>query len=64
MDEDDCGPRTEVAWWQRRATRLNSVADDLTDPKQECHYVLAVLMVCKSRKMKTWKQSNNAITDA
>jgi dynein heavy chain len=60
--EDDVGPRTELAWWRRRATKLNSICDDLRST--ECQVVIMVLTACKSRKLKTWKHNNNGITDA
>jgi len=61
-DEDDVGPRTELAWWRRRATKLNSIVDDLRLDK--CQKVILVLQQCKSRKLKVWRNINNAITDA
>ena len=61
-DDDDIGPRTELAWWRKRATKLNSICDDLRG--EECQQIMLVLQTCKSRKFKIWRQKNNAITDA
>ena len=61
-DGDDIGPRTELAFWRKRATKLNSICDDLRST--ECQVVVMVLTACKSRKLKTWKANNNLITDA
>ena len=61
-DNDDVGPRTELAWWRKRATKLNSICDDLRTTQSQV--VVMVLSACKSRKLKTWKYNNNAITDA
>ena len=46
-------------WWRRRATKLNSICDDLRST--ECQVVVMVLTSCKSRKLKSWKGNNNAI---
>ena len=61
-DDDDIGPRTELAWWRKRATKLNSICDDLRG--EDCQQIMLVLHVCKSRKYKVWRAKNNAITDA
>ena len=61
-EDDDIGPRTELLWWQTRATKLNSIVDDLR--KEKCQMVLLVLQQCKSRQLKKWRAINNAITDA
>ena len=61
-DDDDIGPRTELAWWRKRATKLNSICDDLKG--EECQQIMLVLQACKSRKYKVWRAKNNQITDA
>ena len=61
-DDDDIGPRTELAWWRKRATKLNSICDDLRG--EDCQQIMLVLHVCKSRKYKVWRAKNKAITDA
>ena len=61
-DEDDVGPRTELAWWRRRASKLNSICDDLRG--SQCQAVMAVLLCVKSRKLKAFKGINNQLTDA
>ena len=61
-DDEDIGPRTELDWWKKRATKLNSIVDDLKTEK--CQIVLLVLQQCKSRQLKKWRVINNAITDA
>ena len=61
-DGDDIGPRTELAFWRKRATKLNSICDDLKG--EDCQQIMLVLQACKSRKFKIWRQKNNQITDA
>jgi dynein heavy chain len=61
-DTDDVGPRTELGFWRQRATKLNSICDDLRS--SEAQVVIMVLQASKSRKLKTWKVNNNQITDA
>ena len=55
-------PAHRAAFWRKRATKLNSICDDLRST--ECQVVVMVLTACKSRKLKTWKANNNLITDA
>jgi hypothetical protein len=54
-DDSDTGPRTELAYWRRRATQLNSICDDL---KQED--LQAVLPTLGAKKSKSDKSGGNA----
>ena len=61
VDDDDIGPRSELAWWKMQATKLNSICDDLRS--EECWNILQVLRLVKSRKLKAFKAINNLLTD-
>jgi len=55
------GPRTEVAWWKKRAAKLGSVVDQLKG--NEAKIVLAVTGAGKAKAMKRWKEKELKLND-
>jgi len=55
------GPRTEVAWWKKRAAKLGSVVDQLKG--KEAKIVLSVTGAGKAKAMKRWKEREEKLNE-
>ncbi|XP_041649230.1 dynein heavy chain 5, axonemal [Cheilinus undulatus] len=59
---DDLGPRAELEHWKRRMSRFNYLLDQLKSPGVKA--VLGVLLLAKSKLIKSWRELDARITDA
>ncbi|XP_034553818.1 dynein heavy chain 5, axonemal isoform X3 [Notolabrus celidotus] len=59
---DDLGPRAELDYWKKRMSRFNYLLDQLKSP--EVKAVLGVLLLAKSKLIKSWRELDTRITDA
>lgn len=55
------GPRTEVAWWKKRAAKLGSVMEQLKG--KEARIVLSVTGAGKAKAMKRWKEKEEKLNE-
>jgi len=55
------GPRTEVAWWKKRAAKLGSVVDQLKG--KQAKIVLSVTGAGKAKAMKRWKEKEEKLNE-
>ncbi|KAM9783262.1 dynein axonemal heavy chain 5-like [Neosynchiropus ocellatus] len=62
IELDDLGPRSELEYWKRRLARFNYLLDQLKIPDVKA--VLGVLMIAKSKVIKSWRELDSRITDA
>nr|XP_046256822.1 dynein axonemal heavy chain 5 [Scatophagus argus] len=61
-EADDLGPRAELDHWKKRMSRFNYLLDQLKSPDVKA--VLGVLLMAKSKLIKSWKELDIRITDA
>ncbi|XP_022609362.1 dynein heavy chain 5, axonemal [Seriola dumerili] len=61
-EADDLGPRAELDHWKRRMSRFNYLLDQLKSPDVKA--VLGVLLMAKSKLIKSWRELDIRITDA
>ncbi|CAL8248584.1 unnamed protein product [Lota lota] len=61
-EADDLGPRAELDHWKKRMSRFNYLLDQLKTPAVKA--VLGVLIVAKSKLIKSWKELDTRITDS
>ncbi|TSL82498.1 Dynein heavy chain 5, axonemal [Bagarius yarrelli] len=61
-EADDLGPRAELDHWKKRMSRFNYLLDQLKSPNVKA--VLGVLMIAKSKLIRTWKELDIRITDS
>ncbi|XP_071325116.1 dynein axonemal heavy chain 5 isoform X1 [Trachinotus anak] len=61
-EADDLGPRAELDHWKRRMSRFNYLLDQLKSPDVKA--VLGVLLMAKSKLIKSWRELDARITDA
>ncbi|KAG7254470.1 hypothetical protein CRUP_015477 [Coryphaenoides rupestris] len=61
-EADDLGPRAELDHWKKRMSRFNYLLDQLKSP--DVRAVLGVLIVAKSKLIKSWKELDTRITDS
>ncbi|KAL6108919.1 dnah5 [Pungitius sinensis] len=61
-EADDLGPRAELDHWKKRMSRFNYLLDQLKSPHVKA--VLGVLLMAKSKLIKSWRQLDTRITDA
>uniref|UniRef100_A0A8C5C0U0 Dynein, axonemal, heavy chain 5 n=1 Tax=Gadus morhua TaxID=8049 RepID=A0A8C5C0U0_GADMO len=61
-EADDLGPRAELDHWKKRMSRFNYLLDQLKSPAVKA--VLGVLVVAKSKLIKSWKELDTRITDS
>uniref|UniRef100_A0A3Q2U2R5 Dynein axonemal heavy chain 5 n=1 Tax=Fundulus heteroclitus TaxID=8078 RepID=A0A3Q2U2R5_FUNHE len=61
-EADDLGPRAELDHWKKRMSRFNYLLDQLKTP--EVSAVLGVLLLAKSKLIKSWRELDIRITDA
>ncbi|KAF5899802.1 dynein heavy chain 5, axonemal, partial [Clarias magur] len=61
-EADDLGPRAELDHWKKRMSRFNYLLDQLKSPNVKA--VLGVLMMAKSKLIKTWRELDIRITDS
>ncbi|XP_074540218.1 dynein axonemal heavy chain 5 [Halichoeres trimaculatus] len=59
---DDLGPRAELDYWKKRMARFNYLLDQLKSPDVKA--VLGVLLLAKSKLIKSWRELDIRITDA
>uniref|UniRef100_W5KJG3 Dynein axonemal heavy chain 5 n=1 Tax=Astyanax mexicanus TaxID=7994 RepID=W5KJG3_ASTMX len=59
---DDLGPRAELDHWKKRMSRFNYLLDQLKSP--DVKSVLGVLLMAKSKLIKTWRELDIRITDS
>ncbi|XP_060906983.1 dynein axonemal heavy chain 5 [Labrus mixtus] len=59
---DDLGPRAELEHWKRRMSRFNYLLDQLKRPDVKA--ALGVLLMAKSKLIKSWRELDIRITDA
>ncbi|XP_030605717.1 dynein heavy chain 5, axonemal isoform X1 [Archocentrus centrarchus] len=60
-EADDLGPRAELDHWKKRMTRFNYLLDQLKSPDVKA--VLGVLLMAKSKLIKSWRELDARITD-
>ncbi|XP_051812950.1 dynein axonemal heavy chain 5 [Acanthochromis polyacanthus] len=60
--EADLGPRAELDHWKKRMSRFNYLLDQLKSPSVKA--VLGVLLMAKSKLIKSWRELDIRITDA
>uniref|UniRef100_A0A8D2ZST3 Dynein, axonemal, heavy chain 5 n=1 Tax=Scophthalmus maximus TaxID=52904 RepID=A0A8D2ZST3_SCOMX len=61
-EADDLGPRAELDHWKRRMSRFNYLLDQLKSPDVKA--VLGVLLLAKSKLIKSWRELDTRITVA
>ncbi|XP_070823536.1 dynein axonemal heavy chain 5 isoform X2 [Chaetodon trifascialis] len=61
-EADDLGPRAELDHWKKRMSRFNYLLDQLKCPDVKA--VLGVLLMAKSKVIKSWRELDTRITDA
>ncbi|XP_027868438.1 dynein heavy chain 5, axonemal [Xiphophorus couchianus] len=61
-EADDLGPRAELDHWKKRMARFNYLLDQLKTP--EVSAVLGVLLLAKSKVIKSWRELDVRITEA
>ncbi|KAL4616938.1 dynein heavy chain 5, axonemal [Arapaima gigas] len=61
-EADDLGPRAELDHWKKRMSRFNYLLEQLKTPDVKA--VLGVLMVAKSKLIKSWRELDTRITDS
>ncbi|KAM7382615.1 hypothetical protein PAMP_002338 [Pampus punctatissimus] len=61
-EADDLGPRAELDHWKKRMSRFNYLLDQLKSPDVKA--VLGVLLMAKSKIIKSWRDLDARITDA
>uniref|UniRef100_A0A3Q3BB94 Dynein, axonemal, heavy chain 5 n=1 Tax=Kryptolebias marmoratus TaxID=37003 RepID=A0A3Q3BB94_KRYMA len=61
-EADDLGPRAELDHWKKRMSRFNYLLDQLKSPNVRA--VLGVLLMAKSKLIKSWRELDTRITDA
>uniref|UniRef100_A0A674C0E6 Dynein axonemal heavy chain 5 n=1 Tax=Salmo trutta TaxID=8032 RepID=A0A674C0E6_SALTR len=61
-EADDLGPRAELDHWKKRMSRFNYLLDQLKSPNVKA--VLGVLMMAKSKLIKSWRELDTRITDS
>ncbi|MEQ2301129.1 Dynein heavy chain 5, axonemal, partial [Ameca splendens] len=61
-EADDLGPRAELDHWKKRMSRFNYLLDQLKTP--DISAVLGVLLLAKSKLIKSWRELDIRITDA
>ncbi|KAM9353790.1 dynein axonemal heavy chain 5 isoform 3-T3 [Symphorus nematophorus] len=61
-EADDLGPRAELDHWKKRMSRFNYLLDQLKSP--DVRAVLGVLLMAKSKLIKSWRELDTRITDA
>ncbi|XP_067366741.1 dynein axonemal heavy chain 5 isoform X3 [Channa argus] len=61
-EADDLGPRAELDHWKRRMSCFNYLLDQLKSPDVKA--VLGILLLAKSKLIKTWRELDTRITDA
>ncbi|XP_053183407.1 dynein axonemal heavy chain 5 isoform X3 [Scomber japonicus] len=61
-EADDLGPRAELDHWKKRMSRFNYLLDQLKSPDVKA--VLGVLLMAKSKIIKSWRELDTRITDA
>ncbi|XP_075937501.1 dynein axonemal heavy chain 5 isoform X2 [Anarhichas minor] len=61
-EADDLGPRAELDHWKKRMSRFNYLLDQLKSPDVKA--VLGVLLMAKSKLIKSWRELDTRITDA
>ncbi|MEQ2240347.1 hypothetical protein ILYODFUR_013861, partial [Ilyodon furcidens] len=61
-EADDLGPRAELDHWKKRMSRFNYLLDQLKTP--DVSAVLGVLLLAKSKLIKSWRELDIRITDA
>uniref|UniRef100_A0A3B3YD38 AAA+ ATPase domain-containing protein n=1 Tax=Poecilia mexicana TaxID=48701 RepID=A0A3B3YD38_9TELE len=61
-EADDLGPRAELDHWKKRMARFNYLLDQLKTP--EVSAVLGVLLLAKSKLIKSWRELDVRITEA
>uniref|UniRef100_A0A3Q3KDZ6 AAA+ ATPase domain-containing protein n=1 Tax=Monopterus albus TaxID=43700 RepID=A0A3Q3KDZ6_MONAL len=61
-EADDLGPRAELDHWKKRMSRFNYLLDQLKSPDVKA--VLGVLLMAKSKLIKSWRELDARITDA
>uniref|UniRef100_A0A3B4ZWX5 Dynein axonemal heavy chain 5 n=1 Tax=Stegastes partitus TaxID=144197 RepID=A0A3B4ZWX5_9TELE len=61
-EADDLGPRAELDHWKKRMSRFNYLLDQLKSPAVKA--VLGVLLMAKSKLIKSWRELDIRITDA
>ncbi|XP_033984034.1 dynein heavy chain 5, axonemal isoform X2 [Trematomus bernacchii] len=61
-EADDLGPRAELDHWKKRMSRFNYLLDQLKSPDVKA--VLGVLLMAKSKIIKSWRELDSRITDS
>uniref|UniRef100_A0A7N8Y1V4 Dynein, axonemal, heavy chain 5 n=1 Tax=Mastacembelus armatus TaxID=205130 RepID=A0A7N8Y1V4_9TELE len=61
-EADDLGPRAELDHWKRRMSRFNYLLDQLKS--SDIKAALGVLLMAKSKLIKSWRELDTRITDA
>ncbi|KAK2844297.1 hypothetical protein Q5P01_010956 [Channa striata] len=61
-EADDLGPWAELDHWKRRMSCFNYLLDQLKSPHVKA--VVGVLLLAKSKLIKTWRELDTRITDA
>uniref|UniRef100_A0A8C5EBC4 AAA+ ATPase domain-containing protein n=1 Tax=Gouania willdenowi TaxID=441366 RepID=A0A8C5EBC4_GOUWI len=61
-EADDLGPRAELDHWKKRMSRFNYLLDQLKT--RDVKAVLGVLLLAKSKLIKSWRELDMRITDA
>uniref|UniRef100_A0A3B3QAQ7 Dynein axonemal heavy chain 5 n=1 Tax=Paramormyrops kingsleyae TaxID=1676925 RepID=A0A3B3QAQ7_9TELE len=61
-EADDLGPRAELDHWKKRMSRFNYLLEQLKSPDVKA--VVGVLVVAKSKMIKSWRELDGRITDA
>ncbi|XP_075868615.1 dynein axonemal heavy chain 5 isoform X3 [Nelusetta ayraudi] len=60
-EADDLGPRAELDHWKKRMSRFNYLLEQLKSPDVKA--VLGVVLMAKSKLIKTWRELDARITD-